>query len=301
MIGRLPRLLTAALAAADRGWPVFPVVPYGKRPAIRGWPQHATCDPDRLAAWWGHAPYNIGLACGPAGLLVVDLDQPQELASPPLGWAAEQVRDGRDVLAVLARRAGQPDPCGTYTVATPRGEHRYYEAGDPARTTTGTLGWLVDTRAAGGYVLAAGSVRTIGNHRRYYRPIPGTGEPAPAPQWLLDALAPPQLRTTTQRSGRVDAYVAAVVRAEVEQVRTALPGTRNSTLFLAAFRLGQLSAAGLIGAGEVIAVLNRAGSRHIGTGGFTAVEARTAIDNGLRYGHRRPRHLRSSHRPVLDD
>ena len=45
------RLLRAALAAADRGWPVFPLTPYGKRPAVKAWPQVATLDPEQRTAW----------------------------------------------------------------------------------------------------------------------------------------------------------------------------------------------------------------------------------------------------------
>jgi hypothetical protein len=43
-------LLRAALEAAERGWPVFPLVPRGKKPAIERWQQRATCDPAASAA-----------------------------------------------------------------------------------------------------------------------------------------------------------------------------------------------------------------------------------------------------------
>ena len=66
----------------------------------------------------------IGIACQPAGLLVIDLDAGH--GHPPPPWADLGVTHGRDVLRILADRAGAPDPINTYTVATPRGEHRYF-------------------------------------------------------------------------------------------------------------------------------------------------------------------------------
>jgi hypothetical protein len=293
--GRTPRLLTAALAAAGRGWPVFPVVPYGKRPAIRGWPQQATCDRDRLAVWFQQAPYNVGIACGPAGLLVVDLDRPATGQAPLGDWAGSSVHDGREVLAVLAHRSGQPDPRDTYTVATPRGEHRYFTVPTmehPARCTAGTLGWLIDTRGAGGYVIAAGSVRRLDGRRRYYqRTSPHGLDPAPAPAWLLDVLAPPLDRTVSRSDSprHPDAYVRAALHGEADQVRRAAVGTRNTTVFHAARRLAQLAAAGLLEDQHIIAVLTEAAAHHTGSDGFTGAEAAAAIGNGLRYGHRHPR------------
>ena len=303
------RLLAAALAAADRGWPVFPLQPYGKRPAIGGWPAAATCDPDQLTSWWARAPYNVGIACGPAGLLVVDLDQPRTAGvRRPGEWADAEVRDGRDVFAVLAGRAAMAEPVGTYTVATPRGEHRYFAvpttlAGDRpvvaqvGRNSVGAVGWLVDTRAAGGYVVAAGSVRWLAGRRVHYRQT-GPVDVAAAPGWLLDALAPrlPVGRVVLTR--RPDAYAGAAVAGEVAAVRAAASGTRNSRLFGAAFRLGQLAAAGLLDRAHAADVLLSAAAVHTGVEGFTAAEAERAVANGLRYGFQRPRLVDGSGAPM---
>lgn len=304
-----PRLLAAALAAAGRGWPVLPLQPYGKRPAITGWPQAATCDPGVLAGWWKRAPYNVGISCGPAGLLVVDLDQPRTFGvQRPDEWAGVGVRDGRDVFAVLAGRAAVADPVGTYTVATPRGEHRYFAvaitlAGDRpvvaqvGRNTAGALGWLVDTRAAGGYVVAAGSTRWLAGRRVHYRQT-GPVDVMAAPDWLLDALAPrlPVHRVVLTRWP--EAYARAAVAGEVAAVRAAAPGTRNSCLFGAAFRLGQLAAAGLLDRVHVTDELLSAAAVHIGVDGFTPAEAERAVANGLRYGSQRPRPFDGSGAPM---
>ncbi|MEU9856364.1 bifunctional DNA primase/polymerase, partial [Streptomyces sp. NPDC047974] len=88
-----PGTLQAALDAAARGWAVFPLRPGTKRPALHGetrcpragacagghvkWEDRATTDPERITRAWTQAPFNIGLATGPSGLVVIDLDMPK--------------------------------------------------------------------------------------------------------------------------------------------------------------------------------------------------------------------------------
>lgn len=88
---------------------------------------------------------------------MVDLDNREE--EPPEDFS--QVRGGEDVFAMLAANAGAAMPADTYAVATPSGRHLYYRTpgGDhTVRNSAGSLGWHVDIRAAGGYVVAAGSL-----------------------------------------------------------------------------------------------------------------------------------------------
>jgi hypothetical protein len=291
--GGLPRLLRAAHAATARGWPVFPLVPGGKRPALAGWQNRASTDPDTLAAWWATAPYNIGIACGPAGLVVVDLDAGAG-RRPPERWAGSA--HGRDVLAILAGRAGVPEPADTYTVATPHGEHRYFTAPALQRlgNTAGRLGWRIDTRGAGGYVIAAGSLRRIGARVCRYR-VTNPAALAPLPDWITTALAAPpptpaRVRLPTGQEHR-SAYVRAAVAGEARNVVRAEPGTRNTTLFIAAARLGGLVAAGVLDETAAADALRHASRRHIGIEGFTAPEVDRTIGNGLRHGCRQPRPL----------
>ena len=73
-------------------------------PALRGsWQDLATADPDRVPAWWARTAYSIGVACGPSGLVVIDLDTPPtgRPGDPPA--AAES---GTDALAVLCGQHG---------------------------------------------------------------------------------------------------------------------------------------------------------------------------------------------------
>ena len=146
----LRRLLSAALTAAQAGMQVFPVQPHGKIPAVRQWEQAATTDPDAVTAWWQVRPYNIGIATGPSGLVVVDLDTARG-AVPPPRWTG--ARGGHDVLRAVAAEAGQPFPGDTYSVTTPTGGiHLYFRQPDGAaalRNTAGRLGWKIDTRGCG--------------------------------------------------------------------------------------------------------------------------------------------------------
>lgn len=307
--------LHAALSAAERGWPVFPLRPNDKRPAFpdhpadrcagrdprcrtghQGWEPRATTDPDRIRRAWSLAPFNVGIAAGPAGLVVIDLDtrKPDDTAPTPEAWRIDGVGTGEDVLAVLAERAGAPlaELYDTHTVITGRGgRHLYYTAPEGARlgNTAGTLGWLIDTRAHGGYVVAAGSV--VNGHR--YE-LAHDASPAPLPAWLFQQLVP---ATAPQRTavpvalppGRRTAYLDAVLTREAEHVTGAASGQRNHAVFMAAQNLGRLVAGGALATDVVTSVLEQAAAVHVGVDRFTLAEAQKAIASGLRAGARRPR------------
>ncbi len=117
----------------------------------------ACSDPERVGRYWPSDQHNVGIACGPSRLVVVDLDTHGHL---PEDWRQlPGIRDGRDVLAQLAEWAGKPWP-STYMVATANGGwHLYFTAPEASgiRNSASLLGPLVDVRGAGGYVVAAGS------------------------------------------------------------------------------------------------------------------------------------------------
>jgi hypothetical protein len=288
--------LAAALAAAHRDWPCFPLRSGAKTPAIRGWEQQATTDQDRIHHWWAdHSTRNIGIACGPAQLVVIDLDAAHDQVPPP-EWANVDVTCGADVLAVLADQADQPTPTDTYTVTTPTGgQHLYFAApaGPALRNTAGRLGWLVDTRAAGGYVVAAGSTLRIHGRAVGYQTALDTLV-APLPRWLARALAPavPEAGAVCRvapRPGRVDSYVRAALIGEANAVTRARPGTRNQALFRAAANLGELVGAQLLDEALATNILVTATQLHVGVRGFTVTEAHRTIMNGLARGRSRPR------------
>ncbi|WP_308258958.1 bifunctional DNA primase/polymerase [Pseudonocardia sp. H11422] len=284
-------LLRSALSHAARGWRVFPLRPGDKRPAIRDWEIRATTDPARIRRAWSRTPFNIGIACGPSRLVVIDLDKPKQGAAQPAGWNRPGITDGADVLAAVAEQHGAEVPLGTYSVQTTSGgEHLYFTAlpGSRIRNSAGRLGWLIDVRAAGGYVVAASSVI---RSRRYRA---AEAEVEALPDWIAKQLdepdrEAPNLDPLLDVVGRRSRYVAAALRGELDAVLAAHPGSgrRNDTLNRAAFALGQLVGAGLLPEGLATAALAEASAAI----GLPPREAHATIRSGLIAGSQRPRRL----------
>jgi Bifunctional DNA primase/polymerase, N-terminal len=279
-------LLHAAECLAARGWHVFPCVPGGKRPALRdNWQQLATIDPARILRWWTRMPFNIGISCGPSGLVVLDLDLDLDVAKA--GSVDDQPPgSGADSLAELCKRHGQPYPVGTFTVSTPRGTHLYFLAPSRSpRNSAGRLGSLIDVRAAGGYVIAPGS-RVCG--LRY--DVVDTNRPSPLPDWIATLLDDRPAPAATHRLPASEirqpiSYAQTALREETARVTAAPTGTRNDTLNCAAFSLGQLVVANLLPADTVMTALADAAERC----GLPRDEAHRTIRSGMTSGMRHPR------------
>jgi len=290
--------LRYALAAAARGWHVFPLVPGGKVPlAGWRWTTRSTTDPATVCRWWARAPYNIGIACGPSGLVVLDLDVRKPGDAPPPEWDLPGVVDGADVLAVVCERAGQPLPTWeTFQVRTRLGgTHLYYTA--PPGIELGNaqgeagLGWKIDVRASGGYVVGPGSVVTLPDGTGTYQVI-HPAAPAPLPGWLAERLRRPPL--PAQRpvavpvaADRRGAYLRAAVLAEIRRVAQSPPDGHNNALFQASVALGQLVAGDELDVADVTAWLFDAAVKV----GQPPGEAHRTIASGLRTGARRPRRV----------
>ncbi|MFJ9766490.1 bifunctional DNA primase/polymerase [Streptomyces erythrochromogenes] len=290
-------LLAHAVTAAERGWHVFPLRPRDKRPAghpERSCPgtsrcanghrtpeQRATTDPDLLAAAWTHAPYNIGIATGPSGLLVVDLDmlKPTDEEGTP---------DGVTAFEALCERAGQAVPT-TYRVRTARGgQHLYFTQPDGTRigSTVGRLAKRIDTRGWGGYVVAPGSHTPDGTYT-----VIDSISPIPLPEWLLETLASrpatvPAVLAPVHTSGRRLADV--VLERETAAVVGTSEGGRNAQLLKSVRAVGRFVAWGDLPRHVVEEAFQAAGESAELPSSECRATIRSALDWSLRTARPRP-------------
>ncbi|UJW33654.1 bifunctional DNA primase/polymerase [Saccharothrix sp. AJ9571] len=292
-------MLAWALHFASMGWNVFPLRPNTKKPtghreadcprtgrcAEGHWTpeRRATTDAELVrSAWADGQRWNIGIATGPSGLVVVDLD----VAKP-----GESGPDGATALAELAAERGGPLP-DTYTVTTPTGGRHLYFTSPPGvrlRSTQKHVCANVDTRAWGGYVVAAGSVLPEGGYE-----LADDTEPVPLPAWLVQACAEKPAAANSApvqiRSRDTSSYGMAALAGEVKRVRDAEPGSYNGVLSSAAYTIGRKVGAEIIDAAVARAELIAAGETLIGSAHWppNAREVARVVDAGLAAGAANP-------------
>jgi len=158
---------SGAMDAIKRGWRVFPIK-HGSSapPLIKDWEANASCDLDQVFDWSLDFPNcNWGLACGPSGLFVLDIDQKNE-------------KNGRLELDLLELEYGEvPD---TYRVRTPSGGWHYCYYGEGA-SSVDKIGKGLDSKSVGGYVVLPGSETDKGT---YVAEVPAVIADCPA--WLIE-------------------------------------------------------------------------------------------------------------------
>jgi hypothetical protein len=265
------RPLEEALAYAARGWPVFPLRTRSKVPLVakagggRG-VHDASTDPERVHEWWTQWPdANIGLACGTA-CWILDADGEEGLAT---------LADLEDLHGWL--------PAGPASITGSGGMHLLFTASSRVGNSVRRLGPGLDTRAAGGYVVAPPSVHPNGNR---YAWLPGRDPwSAPlleAPAWLLDLLDPPRRACTAPPKARLrpstTPYLVKAIERELEAVALSGDGNRNHSLNKAAFSLGRFVARGELDAVDV-------GDALVGAAlaaGLSRIEATRTVASGLR-------------------
>lgn len=285
-----------------------------KAPLWPNWEGRATCDPELIERTWSRAPYNIGVACGPSRVIAIDLDIPHQDDAPPAAFAEAGVVDGITMLDALVSRTPGARMVPTMTVRTPSGgRHLIYRAPQTAsiRNTARTIGWQIDTRAAGGYVVGIGSVIAD----KPYVLENGITEPAVLPDWLLTLITaspqPPKagavvsraeidarLRALASGGTREERWATGILRSECGELAAMPPNSgRNDRLNKAAYRAGQLVAAGLLDqavAEEELTVAARAA----GLGTEYAHEIEKTLTSGMRAGLQRPRTMPAAGRRI---
>lgn len=141
--------LEIALACIARGWHVHPLKPGKKIPITPHGKNDATTDEEQIRAWWAQVPNaNVGIACGPSGLCVLDIDQGLADAAAFTAWRIA---------------AGLPE---TYTVRTGRrpefGAQMYFSDPIPDVRLFELNGCSGQVKSLGGLVLAAGCLHPSG-------------------------------------------------------------------------------------------------------------------------------------------
>jgi hypothetical protein len=176
------RLARAALAYAGRGWHIFPLLPKGKFPLIKGGGGFlsASCDPATVTSWWAMQPNaNIGLWPGQSGLIVIDLDGPEgEATGRALGLLSEPT-----LQVVTGREDG--------------GRHLYFKRPD-FPISNANIGKKVDVRCDAGYVVLPPSIHPSGRSYAWVGKVDEIGE---IPPRVLDVLRQAQAPTTIVGGG----------------------------------------------------------------------------------------------------
>lgn len=198
--------LDAALRYADHGWPVFPCNA-AKRPLNDHGFLEATTDAATIDAWWRRWPHaQIGVACGDAGLCVIDLD-----------FDPGKQKNGPASFARLCQEMGEHG-CGLIA-STPRGgAHYYYLMPSPGVTSGANIapGSGIDVRAGGGYVIvpspvSAGREWVLGDLHSI----------GPMPEWLRVFVTSRNSRSAATTKHHTESTVP-MLPSTVESIRKAL-------------------------------------------------------------------------------
>lgn len=244
-------LLEAAMTAGRMGLSIFPVARGQKipHPAAGKWGETATNDPWQIMRFWSNVdPYaNIGVACKPSELLVVDLDQAKE-DYKLRGTEYEYLHSvygprvsGEEVFDEMAYKLydedGDADSClNTLTVRTGSGGlHLYYRwpAHWPTISQASPVKGIVDVRGNGGqyggYVLGAGSETEAGVYtveQPYAIELP--------PRWIRRLVAEKPAPPKIHRPKAIQQPGSISYAGLVETVRNAGEGNRNNSLLWSA-------------------------------------------------------------------
>lgn len=241
-----PNLLDTALRYARNGIAVFPLrvrITGGKKTitpighyehtngerVMIGWDQHSTTDQRTITGWFrSTSPWNrasLGIDCGKSGLVVIDLDTDIGIGN----W---------DTFTTRHRLAA------TWRAQTPSGGRHWYYRADPTHELGNSCARIaprIDTRGAGGFVIAPPSTDTRGRYA-WLEGEPNWPDLPVIPHAVVTALTtrkPPARESHhpkgngTRRKFTHDQAVE-FCRPWMDALSVAGEGTRNHTLNIAA-------------------------------------------------------------------
>jgi putative DNA primase/helicase len=173
--------LEEALSTIKRGWPVFPLAPRSKIPAISGGFKAASVEEDQIRRWAFEFPdAGLGVATGGVkGLVVLDVD-------PRNG--------GDESLFGLEQTFGELPPT-VESLTGGGGRHLFFYSPEPMPSRAGIEDGL-DVKGSGGYVAITPTVHPdtgrlyeweLGSH-------PDEMKLAPLPRWLAERVTARQVR-----------------------------------------------------------------------------------------------------------
>jgi len=200
-VSLLPNVVFA-LQYATRGWYVFPLHSIdpetknctckrpdcdrkAKHPRTKNGVDDATTDEQKIRDWFRRWPSaNIGLSCGPSGLVVVDVD-------PRNG--------GDETLCEIESKHGAM-PATPIQLTGGGGQHYLFQRPESggAKVRGTKIPGGIDIKADGGYIVVAPSNHESGRSYFWDGGHHPNDEPiAPCPDWLLAILRKPSSETTS--------------------------------------------------------------------------------------------------------
>ena len=269
-----PEIGRAALAYAERGWPVFPVnvqkvplTPHGKDDATR--------DPVIVRAWFARWPAAlVSIATGAAsGIVALDVD----------------IRDAGSGLDSLEGLGIVLHPVAPTAHTPSGGVHVLFQhPGSEVRNSTGKIGRFLDVRGDGGsLILPPGP-------GRYWDPHLGPNTPlAPMPEWMLPRVDPqPAPTAAPRRTETLSCYAEAALDSAAKHIMSAPLGEQEVTLNRECFAIGQLAGGGVIAPSTALDGLLWAGRRvpsHDPRRPWRAVDIERKVKDAFTDGLREPR------------
>jgi hypothetical protein len=264
--------IAAALAAARRGWPVFPVSS-NKRPLIK-WGDGASTDIKIITDWWRRWPQAlVGVPTGRrSGFVVLDVD----------------VKDGRNGFDTLADLGGAILPDTPMVHTRSGGVHIYFAHIDvEIRNSVGKygLGVGLDVRGDGGFVVvpSLGSGYWWDPHCNF-----DTVALVPAPAWLGHRERPE--RPSANRHQRFDPQ--ACLDEACQLTRTAPDGEKYHTLNREVFSVATLVAAGRLAEADARRALAVATDILIAHSNADRKQTWETLERAFADGHAAPRRAR---------